>query len=1012
MDLSNMLNMDQSGHDGTQSQSYQDYTLATEAAAFFPYVPPPSQSQYEAQPNLSFDFNNNLSYSPLEFNDLNLGDAPAADMGYGALDELDDDLREWANHTLQELATNDVPPAEPALDTNRVERDSDDEMQVDTVESQDTPTAQDSEMGEVDKICYGMLYSKDAVLRNKNMVAVSQMLMELAGGVSEHIQKFSLTLSSTPNIVLSLPNETAFGFLRDDMTKALGHLLRANSEYELEAFSATTRLREQLTLATKPNEAIVQVSINIYGPPDQAEEIGNKLSDAKLWLQRPDYYKRQYEYINPQFIHFPDVDDQLRQEEVRKEVSVKSKPRAEEERIRKLVQEVHDRLGRAADLGSMEGDQRLKNPLLEHQRQGLSYMCQRESGMIPEKFRLWQKEMYHGQEMYVHRITRTRSPARPDEMGGGVLADEMGMGKTLSTLALAIETLEAGQEWAKQKQGEEHTNAKVKQYSHSTLVVVPSALLINSWLAEIQEHTGDALETIKYHGPLRQRNIDAIARADLVVTTYNTLATEYANKKSLLHKIHWYRLVLDEAHIIRRQSTIFYRTCADIEARSRWCLTGTPIQNRLEDVGALFAFLRADPFHSLSQFRRSICTPFEQGESVARDRLVLLYDSLCLQRTKDILKLPEPINNVRKLTLTAAEEQQYDMTKKILNRYMRTQVGFYPGAAHGFYDDAWKATKFGLFQAHLQLRILCNHGTFQKPFSWTKRDVAEERTAAVEAYVSEMGLQSELMCDGCKQPRPILESALGRNHHFVEQSCKHSLCSDCLDDCADINHCPLCTRFGDVDMAEGGGDDDGGPHDTSSSHHKHYFNQSGFSTKMQSLIKDLKVDLEKKKSIIFSCWTRTLHLIDKHLTDENISFTRVDGEVPVSKRQGIIDQFADDTQNVRVLLMTTGTGAFGLNLTAANRIFIIEPQWNPSVENQAIARAIRFKQKEQVQVTRYVIMGTVEEEMQTQQIKKRETAALVSGPKDGEHRLAEATQPEPIVMPGEGSVSETEGHIV
>ncbi|KAK3349252.1 SNF2 family N-terminal domain-containing protein [Lasiosphaeria hispida] len=832
------------------------------------------------------------------------------------------------------------------------------------------------------------------------------MLQELAGGASEHIQNFTLTLSPTPNIVLSLPGEATFGFLRDDMTKALGHLLRPDSEYELEAFSATTRLREQLALATKPNEAIVQVNINIYGPLDQAEEMGNKLSDAKLWLQRPDYYKRQFEYSNPQCIHFPEVDDQLRQEEVRKEVSVKSKPRAEEERIRKLVQEVHDRLGRAADLGSMEGDQRLKNPLLEHQRRGLSYMCQRESGMIPDKFRLWQKEMYRGQEMYVHRITRTRSLFRPEEMGGGVLADEMGMGKTLSTLALVIETLEAGQEWAKQKQGEEHTSAKVQQYSHSTLVVVPSALLINSWLKEIEEHTGQTLETVRYHGPLRQKNIKALAKADLVITTYNTLATEFANKKSLLHKIHWYRVVLDEAHIIRRQSTIFYRTCADLEARSRWCLTGTPIQNRLEDIGALFAFLRADPFHSLSQFRRSICTPFEQGESVARDRLVLLYDSLCLQRTKDILNLPSQIEHVRRLTLTPAEKQQYDMTMKILDRYMRTQVGYYPGAAHGCYDDAWKATKLGLFQAHLQLRILCNHGTFQKPFSWTKRDVAEERTAAVEAYVSEMGLQSELMCDGCKQPRPILGSAQGRNHHFVEQNCKHSLCSDCLDDCIDMRHCPLCTRFGDVDMAES----EDNPHDNP--YHKNYFNQSGYSTKMQSLIKDLKVDLEKKKSIIFSCWTRTLHLIDKHLTEENISFTRVDGEVPVSKRQGIIDQFADDKQDVRVLLMTTGTGAFGLNLTAANRIFIIEPQWNPSVENQAIARAIRLKQTEEVQVTRYVIEGTVEEEMQSQQIKKRETAQLVSGPKEGENRLTvEAAQAETIMVPSEDSASETEGHV-
>ena len=65
---------------------------------------------------------------------------------------------------------------------------------------------------------------------------------------------------------------------------------------------------------------------------------------------------------------------------------------------------------------------------------------------------------------------------------------------------------------------------------------------------------------------------------------------------------------------------------------------------------------------------------------------------------------------------------------------------------------------------------------------------------------------------------------------------------------------------------------------------------------------------------------------------------------------------------------------YSLNLTAANRIFIVEPQWNPSVENQAIARAIRLRQSKKVLVTRYYIRETVEEEMRSQQVKKRRVA--------------------------------------
>ena len=67
---------------------------------------------------------------------------------------------------------------------------------------------------------------------------------------------------------------------------------------------------------------------------------------------------------------------------------------------------------------------------------------------------------------------------------------------------------------------------------------------------------------------------------------------------------------------------------------------------------------------------------------------------------------------------------------------------------------------------------------------------------------------------------------------------------------------------------------------------------------------------------------------------------------------------------------------FRLNLATANRVFIVEPQWNPSVENQAIARALRLGQEQDVQVTRYVVTKSVEQEMRTLQDKKLETAGI------------------------------------
>jgi hypothetical protein len=369
----------------------------------------------------------------------------------------------------------------------------------------------------------------------------------------------------------------------------------------------------------------------------------------------------------------------------------------------------------------------------------------------------------------------------------------------------------------------------------------------------------------KYHGQSRERNVDVLAAADVVVTTYNTLATDYAKKNSPLHKISWYRVVLDEgkhsrhcldergafqliqiAHFIRRVATSFYRTCAALEANSRWCLTGTPIQNRLEDIGSLFAFLKVEPWHNRIQFRKHISAPFENRDTVVIERLVMLYDSLVLRRTKDILTLPGQDMRTRELELSPEEKEQYARTTNILNRRIRQL----PGG-----DET--EDKFGLFQAQLQLRILCNHGTWQKLFSWKKRDLLAEQ----EAIVGQAGMDAEATCAGCKQPRPILGSNKIYNQ-FVE-GCSHMLCAECLEDCGgeNITHCPLCKRFQKANattepLAERDSDNDedipmteADEHSGSSSKKRDdaYFNFQGHSTKMEALVNDVKVDLHTTK---------------------------------------------------------------------------------------------------------------------------------------------------------------------
>ncbi|CAI4219512.1 unnamed protein product [Parascedosporium putredinis] len=111
----------------------------------------------------------------------------------------------------------------------------------------------------------------------------------------------------------------------------------------------------------------------------------------------------------------------------------------------------------------------------------------------------------------------------------------------------------------------------------------------------------------------------------------------------------------------------------------------------------------------------------------------------------------------------------------------------------------------------------------------------------------------------------------------------------------------------------------------------------------------------------------------ERIAGSGIGCEKYDGRVKFSDRQRRLDMFYADPL-VRVLLLTIQSGAVGLNITAANYVHMMEPQWNPAVEDQAIARVIRMGQKRKVTIVRYVVKGTVEENLVAVQGQKKKLA--------------------------------------
>uniref|UniRef100_A0A7S0P4C0 Helicase C-terminal domain-containing protein n=1 Tax=Calcidiscus leptoporus TaxID=127549 RepID=A0A7S0P4C0_9EUKA len=143
------------------------------------------------------------------------------------------------------------------------------------------------------------------------------------------------------------------------------------------------------------------------------------------------------------------------------------------------------------------------------------------------------------------------------------------------------------------------------------------------------------------------------------------------------------------------------------------------------------------------------------------------------------------------------------------------------------------------------------------------------------------------------------------------------------------------------------------------------------------------------KSVVFSQWTAMLDLVAIALERESLGFCRLDGAMGLEERQRSLRSFRNDS-SMRVLLLSLKAGNVGLNLTAAQHVYLLDPWWNPAVEEQAMGRVHRIGQHHEVTVTRLVVRGTVEEKILELQERKRHLCHLALSTDTKEHEMVPA----------------------
>lgn len=180
---------------------------------------------------------------------------------------------------------------------------------------------------------------------------------------------------------------------------------------------------------------------------------------------------------------------------------------------------------------------------------------------------------------------------------------------------------------------------------------------------------------------------------------------------SPLQQIEWFRVVLDEAHFIKDANTVASRASCYLEAQRRICLTGTPIQNKLDDLWALIKFIRLEPFDDKSVWSEYVSAPAKYGDSIGVARLQVIMRHITLRRTKEtklasgktLLDLPPRKDEIVYLEFDEKEKAIYD------KHHVQSKADFQNMVSEGVDGKISNSNYVNILQSILRLRQICDH---------------------------------------------------------------------------------------------------------------------------------------------------------------------------------------------------------------------------------------------------------------------------------------------------------------
>ncbi|KAH6772211.1 DNA/RNA helicase protein [Perilla frutescens var. hirtella] len=639
----------------------------------------------------------------------------------------------------------------------------------------------------------------------------------------------------------------------------------------------------------------------------------------------------------------------------------------------------------------------IKSELFLHQKEGLGWLVSRETSCKLPPF--WTEK----NGVYVNELTNYQSGTRPEPLRGGIFADDMGLGKTLTLLSLIafdksahavnpsssiadVNDEELGEK-SKRGKGRRKTDILGKKRKaedlsankngkrpafdkfyylepRTTLIVCPPSVF-SSWMTQLEEHTRrGTFKVYMYYGD-RTKDAKELQKHDIVLTTYSTLASEESWDESPIKKIEWRRVILDEAHVIKNANTQQSRAVTNLNAKCRWAVTGTPVQNNSYDLFSLVAFLKFEPLSMKNLWNGLIQRPLARGDEKGISRLQVLMATISLRRTKEkgLVGLPSKSIETFFVDLREEERRVYDQMEEEAKKIVKDYIS----------NESVVRNYSTVLSILVRLRQICTDlalcpADLRALLPQSQIEDVKNNPKLLKKLVTVLQDGEDFDCPICISPPT----------NIIITCCAHIFCELCILKTLKRTKacCPMCRHplaESDLYKAPPESSQTTSPEGPSSSS----------SSKVAALLKLLTASRDanpSSKSIIFSQFRKMLLLLEKPLKEAGFKVTRLDGSMNAKKRSQVIKDFGVPApEGPTIMLASLKASNAGINLTAASTVYLLEPWWNPAVEEQAMDRVHRIGQKNDVKIVRMIARDTIDERILQLQEKKRTLAKKAFG---------------------------------